>query len=219
MSPAALPPVTPERIRQIIDRVIWSYVADGRLQPDEGDDVRSSAMLRVLQQLERDDAGEAIRSADDYIARVAINAANDVLRARRAAPVPLADDAGVAAAEVAEPQEALATRQMLALLWNEIRLLPLPQRRALLLQIRDDNGGSAIPLLVFTGVATLDEIASALEYRRAEIEAMWDRLPLADLEIAALLDTTRPQVISLRRAARERLARARKRLALPRPKR
>ncbi|HYR27715.1 MAG TPA: hypothetical protein VEU30_04580, partial [Thermoanaerobaculia bacterium] len=82
-----------------------------------------------------------------------------------------------------------------------------------------EGGGSAIPLLVFTGVATLEEIAAALEYERADIELLWDRLPMADLEIAALLGTTRQQIISLRRAARERLERARTRLARPRLKR
>jgi hypothetical protein len=97
-----------------------------------------------------------------------------------------------------------------------IRDLPLLQRRALLLYARDANGGSAIPLLVFTGIATLDEIAGVLDFTRAQLEPWWDRLPLADLDIADLLGITRPQVIGLRRAARERLERARHRLALPR---
>jgi hypothetical protein len=215
MPRTALPPIAHERIRDVIDRVVGSFLADGRLQLDEADDVRSTVMLRVLQQFDM----EAVRSVDDYVARMTINAANDVMRARRRAPMPLLDEANAAVDDMPEPQEALATRQMLALLLNEIRLLPVMQRRALLLQIRDESGSSAIPLLVFTGVATLDEIAAALEYERAEIELLWDRLPLADLEIAALLGTTRQQVITLRRTARERLERARTRLARPRLRR
>jgi hypothetical protein len=68
----------------------------------------------------------------------------------------------------------------------------------------------------FTGIATLGEIADVLEYERGEVEQLWDRLPLADLEIAELLTLTRQQVISLRRSARERLERPRQRLTMPR---
>ena len=212
MPRTALPPVTHDRIAHVIDRVIGSFVADGRLRPDEADDVRSAVLLRMLERVD----GEEIRSVDDYVARMTINAANDVLRARRFAPEPLDGSAADAADESPEPLDVLATRQMLVLLWDEIRELPLQQRRALLLHARDQNGGSAIAVLVFTGVATLGEIGDALGYGRAEMESLWDRLPLPDLDIATLMDTTRVQVISIRRAARERLERARKRLALPR---
>jgi RNA polymerase sigma factor (sigma-70 family) len=109
------------------------------------------------------------------------------------------------AAPGAETQ--LIARQTLAALWDEIRALSLPQRTALLLHLRDDHGSSAIPLLVFTGVATLDEIGASLELGRARMEQLWDKLPLPDLEIAELMQTTRARVIALRRAARERLGR------------
>ena len=101
----------------------------------------------------------------------------------------------------------LIERETLAALWNEIGALPLPQRRALLLHLRDDRGASAIPLLVLTGIATLDEIGAALQLDRQRMEALWDELPLADLDIAALSQTTRSRIIGLRRAARDRLAR------------
>ena len=100
------------------------------------------------------------------------------------------------------------------MLWNAIRELPLPQRRALLLHAHDSGGGSVIPLLVFTGVATLDDMAAVLNYTRISLERLWDRLPMADLDIANLLGVTRPRVIGLRRAARERLDRARQRFGL-----
>lgn len=113
--------------------------------------------------------------------------------------------------ELVDPTPAIETqliaRESLAALWNEIRALPLPQRTALLLHLRDDRGASAIPLLAFTGTATLDEIGAALQLDRPRMEQLWDELPLADLDIAALLETTRSHVIGLRRAARERLGR------------
>jgi DNA-directed RNA polymerase specialized sigma24 family protein len=196
------------RIAEVISRVVGSFVARGQLRSDEADDVRSTVTLRVLRQFE-EGIGD-LRSVDDYVARMAINAATDVLRGRRLDPVPLDDVAPADPAPAADDR--FATRQMLHLLWSEIRALPLLQRRALLLHVRDDRDVSAIHLLVFTGVATLDEIALALEYSRAEIESMWDRVPMPDLAIAELLGTTRAHVISFRRAARERLERARRRL-------
>ena len=108
---------------------------------------------------------------------------------------------------------------MLVLLWDAIAQLPLMQRRALLLHARDHNGGSAVPLLVFTGVATLDEIAAVLGYDRATMETLWDGLPMADLAIARLVrlhPATGHQ--SSPRPARERLERARLRLLSPRSK-
>jgi hypothetical protein len=215
MPRAVLPPLDHERVAGVIDRVLRGLVMRGTLRRDEVEDVRSEVMLRVLQQVKTSGGGEEVRSADDYIARITLNAATDVLRDRRTDPLPdkeLLYDAR-------EPQDALAARQMLELLWNEITDLPLQQRRALLLHVHDENGGSAIHLLVFTGVATLDEIAAVLEYTRAEAEALWDRVPMPDLAIATLLGMQRPQVISLRRAARERLERARKRFLSPRLKR
>ena len=73
--------------------------------------------------------------------------------------------------------------------------------------LRDHRGASAIPLLVFTGTATLDEIGAVLQIDRPRMERLWDELPLADLDIAAMLQTTGPRVVGLRRAARERLDR------------
>lgn len=211
MARAALPPLEHQRIAGVIDRVLRHLVLRGTLRRDDVDDVRSAVMLRVLQHVNTTGEGELVRSVEDYVARITINAATDVLRARRADAPPveeMLDDAP-------QPQEALAARQMLELLWSEIGALPLPQRRALLLQVHDENGGSAIHLLVFTGVATLDEIAAVLDYTRAEAEALWDRVPMPDLAIAGLLGITRPQVISLRRSARERLERARQRFLSP----
>lgn len=88
-------------------------------------------------------------------------------------------------------------------LWKEIRDLPLRQRIALLLHLRDDNGESA---LVHLGVSRR-EIAVALEMPDAELTAIWEALPLDDNRIAARLHATRQQVINLRKCARERLAR------------
>jgi hypothetical protein len=216
MPRAVLPHISHERVAAVVDRVLGRFIANGDLRADEAEDVRSAVLLKVLQQVDASERGEAVRSAEDYVARMTINAANDVLRSRPAAPVALTDRDRDARDDAQRLPDALATRQMLVLLWEEIGKLPQQQRRALLLHVRDGNGGSVIPLLIFTGVATLGEIATVLGYEPGEIETLWDRLPMADLEIAGLLSMTRQQVIGLRRSARERLERARQRLLTPR---
>jgi len=97
-------------------------------------------------------------------------------------------------------------RLFLRRLWAEICELPVPQRVALLLNLRDTHG-SVIMLLPLTGVASLRQIADALSIAAGEFALMWNELPLDDNAIAAHLGVTRQQVINLRKSARERLGR------------
>ena len=98
-------------------------------------------------------------------------------------------------------------RGYLVTLWNEIRGLRANQRAALLLNLRDSEGLSAIELFVLLGLATIDDIAEALEMPAARLAGIWNTLPLDDLTIAGMLGVKRQQVINLRRAARDRLGR------------
>jgi hypothetical protein len=97
--------------------------------------------------------------------------------------------------------DAIARRQRAAHAWDEICALPVRQRQALLLNLKDD----ALSLFVITGTASLTEIASALEMNVDAFAELWDRLPLPDNDVAATLGCTRQQVINLRMAARKRL--------------
>jgi DNA-directed RNA polymerase specialized sigma24 family protein len=98
-------------------------------------------------------------------------------------------------------------RLFLKWLWEEIVQLPVRQRAALLLNLRDEQGGGVAALLPGAGVATLRQIAAALELPDEEFARLWPRLPLDDASIAGLLGCARQQVINLRKCARERLAR------------
>src|SRR5262249_37163996 len=93
-------------------------------------------------------------------------------------------------------------RSFAARLWNEIRDLPLPQRRALLLNLADDG----LNLFLLTGVAHFREIAEALNMEAEELAGLFQNLPLEDNAIAARLGLTRQQVINLRMSARKRLS-------------
>ncbi|MDQ3258242.1 MAG: hypothetical protein M3R15_30885 [Acidobacteriota bacterium] len=97
-------------------------------------------------------------------------------------------------------------RLFLRHLWTEICELPVRQRVALLLNLRDAHG-SVIALLPLTGVASIRHIADSLEIAADEFARMWNELPMDDAAIAAHLAVTRQQVINLRKSARARLGR------------
>lgn len=101
----------------------------------------------------------------------------------------------------------LEQRLYLQRLWGEICELPIQQRRALLLNLRDSQGHDIITLLSHSRIASLRELANTLEMKAEELAEVWNRLPLDDASIAARLGLTRQQVINLRNAARRRLSR------------
>jgi hypothetical protein len=92
-------------------------------------------------------------------------------------------------------------------LWREAKKLTARQKTALLLNLRDANGHGVLRLLPLTGVAYLREIAGVLGLEPEQLAEIWAQLPLDDIALAERLNLTRQQVINLRRAARERLAR------------
>ncbi|MFN7929158.1 MAG: hypothetical protein U0Y68_14665 [Blastocatellia bacterium] len=101
----------------------------------------------------------------------------------------------------------LTARAYLQQLWREITQMTPRHCAALLLNLRDEQGGTAIDLLLTMGIASCEQIAAAMAMTTAEFVALWKHLPLEDAAIAARLQLTRQQVINLRRSARERLAR------------
>jgi hypothetical protein len=98
-------------------------------------------------------------------------------------------------------------RIFLERLWEELRQLPLQQRVALLLNLRDHKGRGCIELFPATGIANIDQLAEALEMRVEQLAELWNDLPLEDSKIAEVLQQSRQQVISARQSARRRLAR------------
>ncbi len=99
----------------------------------------------------------------------------------------------------------LTQRAWLKRVWSEIGGLPRTQRISLLLNLRDERGEAALTLLPVTGVASLAQIAAAVEMSVDELTRVWKGLPLDDLRIAARLGLNRQRVIDLRRSARQRL--------------
>jgi RNA polymerase sigma factor (sigma-70 family) len=108
---------------------------------------------------------------------------------------------------IADPESHLVQRRGLESLWNEICELAVPQRAALLLNLRSGEGDSPIVFLPLMGIASIRQIASVLSIPAEEFADLWGRLPLDDQTIAGRLGITRQQVINLRKSARERLRR------------
>jgi hypothetical protein len=106
-----------------------------------------------------------------------------------------------------DPLSVIESTDSLRRLWSEIVALPRRQRLALLLNARDAAGDSVLRLLVAEGIATARELAVSLEISEGELDGLWNGLPLLDAAIAERLQVTRQQVINLRKAARDRLAR------------
>jgi len=122
----------------------------------------------------------------------------------------LADEEDVAALLPAgEPDQAwqVEKRMFLQRLWQELQQLPVNQRAALLLNLKDPGGTGCITLFPVTGVASVRQLAATLEISAENFAAIWNDLPLEDARIAELLGLTRQQVINARKSGRERLAR------------
>jgi len=122
----------------------------------------------------------------------------------------LADDEDASfepAAVEPDPAWRVEKKFFLQRLWDELQQLPLNQRIALLLNLKDASGFGAITLFPATGIATVRQLAAALEISADELAKMWNDLPFEDSRIAELTGLTRQQVINTRKSGRERLAR------------
>ena len=123
----------------------------------------------------------------------------------------LAEDEDAAALTPASPEPDQAWRMekriFLQRLWEELQQLPLNQRSALLLNLKDPSGFGCITLFPAIGIASVRQLAAALEISAEKFAEVWNDLPLEDAKIAELLGLTRQQVINARKSGRERLAR------------
>jgi RNA polymerase sigma factor (sigma-70 family) len=106
-----------------------------------------------------------------------------------------------------DPATKVEQRMQLAVLWEEICELPLPQRRALLLGLKDAGGRCLTILLADIRIASLAQISETLSMPAERLAELWNKIPLDDMSIAAHLGITREQVIHQRQSARRRLAR------------
>lgn len=119
------------------------------------------------------------------------------------------EDAVASLPDLAEPDPAwrIEKRMFLQRLWKELQQLPRNQRAALLLNLKEASGFGCITLFPATGIASLRQLANAVEMSAESFAELWNDLPLEDSKIAEILGLTRQQVINTRKSGRERLAR------------
>jgi hypothetical protein len=103
------------------------------------------------------------------------------------------------------PELTIDRRRFAARLWEEVQQLPLRQRWALLMNLRDSQGAGVLWIFPVTGVASMRAIAGALEITVQDLASLWNGLPMDDTKLAGRLGCTRQQVINLRMSARKRL--------------
>jgi DNA-directed RNA polymerase specialized sigma24 family protein len=171
---------------------------------------------RVIRHGEADDLIDLIRAA--FISAQAPIPMEDLVEVA-AKILKIADDAtsldvvveqtgfsNLAAAPI-DPAEAASQRLYLKRLWIEIQQLPLSQRIALLLSVRDGTRTSITVLLSEIKIASIREIAQAVGMSASEFVRVLQELPLDDNAISKRLGVSRQQVISYRLSARRRLDR------------
>lgn len=100
------------------------------------------------------------------------------------------------------PPECLQWKEYLSWLWQEAARLSLRQRTAFLLH------SSLLREMELLALANVRSAAAVLGLPPERMAVLWVRLPLPDLEIAALLGASGQQVINLRQVARNTLGQA-----------
>jgi hypothetical protein len=120
------------------------------------------------------------------------------------------DEVDTLRSKEAGADEQAQMRDSMRELWLEVCKLPVPQRRALLLNL--GAGGAAgrgvgMWLIPDLGIASFSVLADKLEMTREQLAEIWNDLPLPDNETGRMFGLQRQQIINLRSAARERLMR------------
>jgi DNA-directed RNA polymerase specialized sigma24 family protein len=111
------------------------------------------------------------------------------------------------AAERTDMARQVEKRIFLQRMWEEVRQLPLNQRTALLLNLRDQEGRGCLALFPALGIADHRQMAETLEISEDKLADLYRELPLEDTKIAEFLQLTQRQVINARKTARQRLMR------------
>lgn len=136
---------------------------------------------------------------DDFV-----NVIGELRGLKEPAAVELTDDVRQNS-NVTDPIGTIDRKAFLRAVLDELADMPLRHRRALLLHFTDDHDDNLLMMFVFDGVASVRELAGLTELPADDFAAMWNRLPLADNEIAELMGLERQQVINLRQSARRSL--------------
>lgn len=203
--------------------VSWKSISHTRSQSPDLADLRRDVREFVAQRLSGQSPdnlplNDLIRHLFNWIEQpFEIDMLVDVIaRLQGVSDKPKSDDAGVAESNSGKgtPSEQkppeisqIEQREDLRRIWKIILLLPVQQRKALLLNLKCRGGEGIVNALPLCEIASPEKIAQALEMKCEELEKLWDKLPLLDAQIGEMLGIQPQEVINLRKSARERLGR------------
>jgi RNA polymerase sigma factor (sigma-70 family) len=91
-------------------------------------------------------------------------------------------------------ESSLEVRELLQMLWVAVRRLPPKQRDTFSLGFADDAGNDLFTLLLDAELASLPEIAEALNRSLQDLILLWQQMPMDNTGIAHELKATRQQV-------------------------
>jgi RNA polymerase sigma factor (sigma-70 family) len=91
-------------------------------------------------------------------------------------------------------ESSLEVRELLQMLWAAVRRLPPRQRDTFCLGFADDGGDDLFTLLLDAELATLPEIAEALNRSLQDLILLWQQMPMDNTGIAHELKATHQQV-------------------------
>lgn len=117
------------------------------------------------------------------------------------------DPVDLIADDRADATETMAQREALADLWEEVKLLPVRQAQAMLLNLRDHRQKGVIDLILAVGLTTKSGLADVMQVELEWLDEIWDDLPWDDAKIAAFLGVERIDVSNLRSVAHRRIQR------------
>ncbi len=189
-----------------------SAARPGQLSDDEG----LRAHIRMLKSGRQQELGDALAAIFNHLGSPVefdelVSALAALLGIRDQPIESISEDEDAVAFQTAaggpDPAWQVEKRIFLQRLWEELQQLPSNQRAALLLNLKDAEGRGCIALFPATGIATLRQLADALEMNAESFAQLWNDLPIEDARIAELLGLTRQQVINARKSGRERLTR------------
>jgi hypothetical protein len=91
--------------------------------------------------------------------------------------------------EYVEKDDLIAKRQVVYLrrVWDEIKTFPPNQRKVLILSLKESGKTEVVTLLLKKRIATIKEIADALEVNLDEFSEIFAKLPMSSAEIADFL--------------------------------
>jgi RNA polymerase sigma factor (sigma-70 family) len=203
-------------VRAVVRNVSLRFGPSARLRPEDEEDIAATTMYRLVRRLSTDLSADPISSFRQYVAGVAKHVCDDHFRALRSSRAAIAEQSSFAdeqaplelpAPPSADPVVRYELMESITAVWETIQLLPHQQRMAVLLNLKDGHGNTALRYVLASGIATMDDIAAALGVDDAKLLQWWPLLPLPDAQIADYLGVSRQRIINLRQAARKRLRR------------